>query len=126
MTEKDQNICLICDKVLDESITLITGDTLNKYIEASRTRQDNKHLKFKGLQSFIIHTGCSLKYTNKKSIQAHLKQLDNYEDSSLSSSTSNVNLILRSSSSTGFDFQNLCFLCEQDASDDFIEAQKKK
>lgn len=113
----NEEICIICDaqiKPTDE-YRGVSGDLLKKYIQASIQRADGKHRLFKCLHNFWAHANCCKHYTAEEQIKRAQRK---------NSLKPTSKPLLRSEKQ--FDFQNLCFFCSNDASEDFISKQLKK
>lgn len=100
--------CIICEESLGTNkIRTVKDDDIKTLITASLRRKDRKHVKFRKLQIIIVHASCSKLYTSALHIASDLRKL---QYSSCGYETS-------SSEQSDFDFRNLCFFCEEDASD---------
>lgn len=117
--EPEEEICLLCDAAIksDDEVRVVSGELLKKYIKASVKRNDGKRAIIKNQKSFRAHAKCCKHYTEEKKIERQVRQ---------NAVESTSERLLRSDSCHKFDFQNLCFFCSKDASDDFVELQKKK
>ncbi|CAH2218497.1 jg2186 [Pararge aegeria aegeria] len=112
--EQEDKICIICDEILNENLRTIPKEGMKNYIQASLRRQDNKYLTLRKFNSITIHENCSKNYTNETKIAAYLRRLGHLNES-----------LHDTRSTESFNFASLCFICGEDASDDFIEKQKK-
>lgn len=70
----DPGTCFLCDKLIasDADVRQIKGDTLQKFISASKERQDGRHLKINRLDSIDVHANCAKNYTNQGKIEMHI------------------------------------------------------
>lgn len=112
--EQEAKTFIICDDVSNEKLRTILKEGMKNYIQSSLRRQDNKYLTLREFNLLTIHENCAKSYTNKTKIVAYLRALEN------------LNRSMHDTRSTeSSDFGSLCFICGEDASDDFIEKQKK-
>lgn len=119
MEVDDDDICIICNKniVDSESVKKISGDTLKKYISVSVKLKDDKDKYMRSRSFLYVHENCTKHYTEKSRIKVKVSRLVQ----------SNADFNERNlRSKNDFDFNNLCFFCSSDASDDFIKKQQKK
>lgn len=123
MSDEEDRIkmCIICGKIFVPSgiMKSITGDSIKNLIKASVRRRDKKDQVFERLQSIDVHDLCYNSYTSESHIIGHLRQLESTASTSAADD-------VPSSSGSDFEFTNLCFICGKDASDAFIQEQKKK
>lgn len=113
-------VCFICEKAIDPaSVKIIKGETINNFIRASKQRQDEKHHQFQNKESLTIHSNCSKSYTSQKEINYVLRKL---RDASASTSST---VLTRGTATTDFNFKKLCFICEEDATDEFLKKQDR-
>ena len=108
--DEDTGICILSDKPY--TCNDKTRQTIKNYIQTSLRKQDGKHLKLRRYCSFTVHESCMKTYTDEPKILAQIRKLE--------ASTSPV-----TDSVVEFDFKNRCFIRGEDASDTFIEKQKK-
>ena len=110
--------CILCDKQLtDQSNTReITGNSLESFINASVQRDDKRHIKIKQCESIRVHTNYAKSYTPDGKIKAYLRQKEKITESVRAT---------RSSNTIPFDFESLCLICGEDASNAFIAKQSK-
>lgn len=121
----DDEKCSICDQDLEPNCKrrVISGDKLKSFFEAATARQDRKANIFKNATIITVHASCAKSYTSISHITAHLKRSE-LQGASTSSCTPSDDRLLRSGGN--FNFSELCFFCEEDASDYFIKKQIKK
>lgn len=107
--------CLICGELLSTKRTcIIQHNGLKSLISASLRRQDEKHIKFRLFKSLEIHDSCSKTYASEKALSVIDKKNQNSERRT------------RRSGILGFEYGQLCLICAEDASEEFIEKQNRK
>lgn len=115
MAEQIAN-CIICEKPLsDGNVRILKEESIRSCIDSSIRRKDKKHLQFRQFKTLNVHTNCAKQYTWERNIELAERKLNAPSNSTSTRRSSNIN----------FDFNNLCFICEKDASDAFIEKQRK-
>lgn len=109
--------CILCEKLLSTRPTCIIKEkSIKNCILASFRRQDKKHVELKKFKSLEVHEYCSKNYVSEKKIESYLK---NQKSTEITGKT-------RRSNQLDFPFLNLCLICEEDASEEFIDLQKRK
>ena len=108
--------CIICDLDLPEEQTLKTFKArgIKTLMQSSLRRKDGRHNNMKNLTSITVHTSCYVMYNRERSVASALKNVQSIPSTSR-----------RSSGEQGFDFRQWCLFCSKDASDEFINRQKK-
>ncbi|GLV41747.1 hypothetical protein CBL_12036 [Carabus blaptoides fortunei] len=97
-----QNICLICEKTLNEGDILeVKARGLNTLRESSIRRKDNKVNQLRPLDSVIMHVKCHKTYTRKRSIIAAIRV-----NSGQTSGT------IRRSNLPAFEWKTMCIFCK--------------
>ena len=106
MEETDHEMCILCNKQMEEKDKIRIGEkAINTIIKASKEIGDRKHLKMKDVAFLNVHKNCQILYSRpshikseKKAISDKLTQLkrDNKEARKL-------------------DFSSLCIFCGSDA-----------
>lgn len=110
----DSTKCFICGAEVAESARRIVKSLgLETLIQASKKRKDGKHVQFKAETEIVVHKSCQTKYVLPSNIKKAAE-----EHAQAGPST-------RSAPPASFDFGNLCFICGEDASDNFINKQAK-
>ena len=110
--------CILCEKQLtDQSNTWeITGNSQESFINTSVQRDDKRHIKIKQCEGIRVHTNCAKIYTHDGKIKAYLRQKKKITESVRAT---------RSSNNIPFDFESLCLICGEGASNAFIAKQSK-
>ena len=115
--EEENRICIICDKSLDSgTVRIIKVETIPNFRRASKERKDGKHIEFRNHESLTIYANCCKTYTSQAKIAYAIRKLE-------IPSTSTVSI--RFTGTTDFNFRNLCFMCEEDASETFFKKQTR-
>ena len=108
MADSEREVCILCDKEMEEGIIHIGEKPIKSLIKASKEIGDRKHLKMEHLLFLNVHKACQVQYlkpsnikTQKQSILDRIKQTrkDNKE-------------------ARKFDFSSLCFFGGTDATTD--------
>ncbi|CAG9761611.1 unnamed protein product [Ceutorhynchus assimilis] len=105
--------CFICGDSLQGQVTTVKEKGILTFMDSSKKRKDGKHILLKDETSVTVHEKCRKIYNKQSYIDAALA-----EQSSKPSASRRSNQPL-------FDFKGHCLFCGKDASDQFIERQKK-
>ncbi|CAG9769699.1 unnamed protein product [Ceutorhynchus assimilis] len=105
--------CFICGDSLQGQVTTVKEKGILTFMDSSKKRKDGKHILLKDETSVTVHEKCRKIYNKQSYIDAALA-----EQSSRPSASRRSNQPL-------FDFKGHCLFCGKDASDQFIERQKK-
>ncbi|CAG9764574.1 unnamed protein product [Ceutorhynchus assimilis] len=105
--------CFICGDSLQGQVTTVKEKGILTFMDSGKKRKDGKHILLKDETSVTVHEKCRKIYNKQSYIDAALA-----EQSSKPSASRRSNQPL-------FDFKGHCLFCGKDASDQFIERQKK-
>lgn len=110
--------CPLCDLPLSDRETRIIKEiSLKNCVKASLQRKDNKHTLLRKYKSLEVHEVCSKNYVSQRKIEFFLRKKEG---------GNNSDNVRTRSTQLDFDWENLCFICSEDASDEFIKKEKKK
>ena len=111
---------ILCDRQLTHQSNTreITGNSLESFINASVQRDDKRHIKRKQCESIRVHKNCTKSCIHDGKIKAYLRQKEKEKITESVRAT-------RSSNTIPFDFESLCLICGEDASNAFIAKQSK-
>lgn len=96
----EEAVCIICNEKTD-NLCNIKSRGLERLVESSKKRNDNKYKKFEKATSAFIHKNCQSSYNNETMINSARasKQRKSVESRAISKSA------------LTFDFENNCFFC---------------
>lgn len=114
--------CVICgEEVPREAQEPVSPEGIQDLIKSSIKKNDNKHLDFTSCQKIIIHDSCIIEYTKNLYEQMVLEKFRKKSNEKLDLTPRRSQ---RYKPNKSFNFNQLCFFCEEDASDDFISKLK--
>lgn len=97
----DKQICIICNEEKEKAVIVIKQTAINRLVDSSKKRLDNKFKVFEKLTSAWAHNACLSSYNSDSKIESARR--------SFAESIAKGKEIRRSALT--FDYKNFCFYC---------------